>query len=338
MGRKRYVALAVAASGLILSSAVLADTKAGIDAWQVGDYMLAVREWQAPADAGDAEALFNLGQAHRLGKGTSQDLVKAEELFAKAAAKGHAPAADNYGLLLFHRGEKKKALPYLRAAADRGDARAQYLLGLAHFNADGVERDWPRAYALVNLARQQGLEAATTALQQMDRHMPADQREQGLALSRTMQGKGDAARPPQMAANSLPPRTVAPPPPTARTAPAPRADSMTTPKTSSPKLAAGTSARPIAPPKAAATKPAAAKPVATGPWRVQLGAFSQPANATAMWNRVKNRPELAGHPRIDSSAGAATRLQAGGFPSRAAAMEACARLKAGGFDCLPVSG
>ena len=45
----------------------LADVKAGVDAWSRGDYAAAVREWEAPAAAGDPDAMFNLGQAYRLG-------------------------------------------------------------------------------------------------------------------------------------------------------------------------------------------------------------------------------------------------------------------------------
>ena len=65
-------------------------------------------------------------------------------------------------MLLFQRGERAKALPYVSAASDRGDPRAQYLLGIANFNGDNVPKDWVRAYALVTLAQQQGLPQAAT--------------------------------------------------------------------------------------------------------------------------------------------------------------------------------
>jgi hypothetical protein len=57
-----------------------------------------------------------------------------------------------------------------------------------------------------------------------------------------------------------------------------------------------------------------------------------------MWARLKSRPELAGHPRLDVRTGAVIKLQAGGFVSQAAAQAACARLQAGGFTCLAVKG
>ena len=98
--------------------------------------------------------MFNLAQAYKWGRGVPQDFARAELLYAKAAQQGHLAAADNYGLLLFQRGQQAAAMPYIRAASDRGDARAQYLLGLAYFNAEFVGKDWVRAYALESLASQ----------------------------------------------------------------------------------------------------------------------------------------------------------------------------------------
>src|ERR1700748_2157104 len=74
-----------------------ASVKDGVDAWTRQDYAQAIQEWQAPAEHGDPDALFDLGQAYKLGRGVKPDLAKAEELFGQAAAKGHIPAADLYG-------------------------------------------------------------------------------------------------------------------------------------------------------------------------------------------------------------------------------------------------
>ena len=181
MGRNRLIALSLAGLGFALASPLLADTKAGVDAWTRGDFAAAVKHWQTEAARGDADAIFNLGQAYKLGKGVKQDLPQAEKLFGQAAAMGHLQASDNYGLLLFQRGERGQALPYLRSAADRGDPRAEYLLGIAHFNGELVPKDWVRAYALVSLARKQGLPQAAQALTQMDQYIPMEQRQQAIA-------------------------------------------------------------------------------------------------------------------------------------------------------------
>ncbi len=118
------------------ASSALADVRAGVDAWSRGDYTAAVAEWEGPAATGDADAMFNLGQAYRLGRGVVQDAVRAEELYKSAAERGHVQAADTYGLMLFQSGRREQALPYVQDAASRGDPRSQYLLGIAHFNGD----------------------------------------------------------------------------------------------------------------------------------------------------------------------------------------------------------
>ena len=66
--------------------------KAGIEAWQRGDDATAVAIWRPLADKGDADALFNLGQAYRMGRGVKLDLVKAQDLFERAARLSNGPA------------------------------------------------------------------------------------------------------------------------------------------------------------------------------------------------------------------------------------------------------
>lgn len=170
------------------------DVKAGVDAWSAGDYTGAISQWRPLADKGDPDALFNLAQAYKMGRGVPVDLERAKQLYGAAAAKGHVQAADNYGLLLFQDGEREKAMPYLEASAARGDPRAQYILGIAHFNGDFVTKDWVRAYALLTLAREAELPQATGALAQMDTHIPLDQRQEGVALARTLATQAAANR------------------------------------------------------------------------------------------------------------------------------------------------
>jgi TPR repeat protein len=179
----------VAATALLAAVAANADVKKGIAAWQHGDYPAAVHEWQPLADKGDPDAQFNLGQAYKVGHGVPKDPDKALALFKKAAAKGHVLAASFAGLMLFERGERVAAMPYLKSASDHGDARAQYVVGLAYFNGDLMPKDWVRAYALVSLANSAGLPQAATALAKMDTVVPLEQRKQGLALAAKLASK-----------------------------------------------------------------------------------------------------------------------------------------------------
>lgn len=342
----------------------LADVKDGVDAWERGDYANALREWRGPAEKGDPDALFNMAQAHKLGQGVPQDLAKAEDLFGQAAARGHLQAADYYGLLLFERGERELAMPFIRAAADRGEPRAQYLLGIAHFNGDGVPVDWVRAYALVSLARQAGVEQAIPALVEMDKYIPLNQRQQSVPLASSLAAQADAKRVRQLVAADLnSASTVSPAPVAASSPPKPGdgaspatagADYTSRPKgastspspaavapnanpapTKPPSPAKATIAPAAAPQPAKKPAPAPVKPAAGTNWKLQLGAFGVPGNAQALWRRLEKRPELAGHTAQFVKSGNLTLLQAGGFASRAEAQAACKKLGAAGFDCLP---
>lgn len=341
-----------AAAGLTVAQTALADVKAGVDAWARGDFPKAVAEWKGPADAGDPDAQFNLAQAYKLGRGVPRDFTRAETLYASAATKGHLQASDNYGLMLFQRGERAKAMPYIRAAAERGDARAQYIYGLAMFNADGVEKDWLRAYAYVSMAQQSGLPQATGALAQMDQHIAMADRQKAVVLAGKLAAETEARRARQVAAMDLGgmPGGAAVSDGGAGSGPLPTPNvraSSRSPSVAAVEKAASDAARvaaqPAAPAKPAATPPATRRAAATpprpasGPWRVQLGAFGVPGNADALWTRVKSRPELAGHGKLLVPAGKLTKLQAGGFASQADANAACARLKSGGFACVPTS-
>lgn len=352
-----------AGTAMMFALPALADVKAGVDAWSGGDYALAVKEWQGAADNGDADAQFNLAQAYRLGRGVPQDNAKAMALYKSAAAAGHPQAADHYGLMLFQSGDRKAALPYVEAAAGRGDPRAQYLLGIARFNGDLVAKDWVLAYALLTMANASGLPQAVPALAQMDEFVPLEQRQLGAGLAAKMQKEADARRAAQLAAAELgggagaasaqvgesgpkvPARieTVAAAPSSAASGSAAIAAAMRATGTESPTGAGADFARPAAR-QPVPVAPLAAKPRpvpvqadntgAAGPWRLQLGAFSVPGNAERLWNQLSGKPELAGKARITEPAGKLTKLLAGGYRTKAEADDACAALKRGGQGCL----
>lgn len=371
----RFFVFSLAAIAAAASAPSLADVKTGVDAWTAGDYASAIKQWEGPAARGDADAQFNLAQAYKWGRGVKQDLKKAELLYGKAAALGHMRASDEYGLLMFDRGERAMALPYVQTAANRGDPRAQYLLSIAHFNGDLVAKDWVRAYALMSLARTAGLPQASSGLQQMDGFIPLTQRQQAVALSQQISADTEATRNRQLASSDL---GVSAPPPSAVRPAAPvrpvvtpvrppqvavNQPSIETAVAAAERVAAGSTpntagadyARPAAktPPPAprqvavAVAPPAAVKsPVSAAPrsavaaapsgaWRLQFGAFGVAANADALWAKLKSRPEVAGHPRVNVAVGAVTKLQAGGY-SEEAARAACSKLAAAGFACVAV--
>ncbi|MBW8743230.1 MAG: sel1 repeat family protein [Sphingomonas sp.] len=130
---------------------------------------------QARAQAGDAEAQFQMGEAYRAGKGVAADQEAAIMWYRRATAQGHIRASEELGFALFAHGDRREAMPYIEKAAARGEARAFYLLGTAHFNGDYASRDWPLAYAQTERAAAAGLPAAQKNLEVMDHYLlPAD--------------------------------------------------------------------------------------------------------------------------------------------------------------------
>ena len=288
----------VALASIFLAAPASAQSvKAGIDAWQRGDYVSAVAIWRPLAEAGDADASFNMGQAYRLGRGVLVDLGTAQSWLERAALKGHVDAQTTLGLLLFQNGNQADGLKWLKGAAEEGDARAMLVYGTALYNGDGVPQDPVLGYAYVSRSAAQGLEPAKSTLAQMDEIMPIEQRKKGVALA--MQKAKTQAR-----AES---RSPAPP------------------KVQPPKTA-----------KTAAERRPQTVP-ASGAWRIQLGAFSQRSSADALFRKLAGSAPVAGRQKFLIAAGTVTRLQVGPYPSKAAAAAACSALSGKGQACFPVA-
>ncbi|MFL6740488.1 MAG: SPOR domain-containing protein [Sphingomicrobium sp.] len=306
----RYKCLAVSFGIALLAAPLSAQSVgAGIEAWQKADYATAVSIWRPLAEQGDADAQFNLGQAYRLGRGVPIDLGAAQIWFERAATKGHTDAQTTLGLLLFQNGNHTGALRWLKAASDKGEPRAMLVYGTALFNGDSVAQDPVQGYAYISRAAAQGLLAAKDTLGQLDRILPLEDRRKGTALALAM----------------------------VKSSPAP---------VSTPKPAANAPAKPAAtkparrvavhvaepPPKAVPKPPAQTASLASGKWRIQLGAFSQRSSAEALFRKLSGK--LGGRQAYYVPAGPVTRLQVGPFESKAAAAAACSAV---GQACFPVA-
>jgi cell division septation protein DedD len=302
--------------------------RAGVEAWQAGNFPLAIGNWRPLADRGDADAQYNIAQAYFLGRGVPQNSNLAEQWYERAARQGHEEAQANYGLLLFQNGRRREAMPWIEQAANRGDPRAQYVFGTALYNGDLIPADLPRAYAMMSRAAASGLPPAISQLAAMEPNISAEDRARGTQLAAALPA------PPTQMATVMPPRTPVvtqgrpsdaaemPPPPSRQ--PRPRPD----------RPPVQTATRPDRPPVQAAARPPAPAPAlaaAGGRWRIQLGAFSSEAGARAAWGAVRGR--LAGLQPFVVHAGAVFRLQAGPLASRAAADQACSRAHTA---CFPV--
>jgi len=289
-----------AATLAVPANAQQPNVKAGIDAWQSGDYATAINNWRPLAEKGDADAAFNLGQAYRLGRGVVINLGAAQTWLERAAKADHLDAQTTLGLLLFQNGNRAGGLRWLKVAAERGDPRAMLVYGTALYNGDGVTRDPVLAYAYVSRSAAQGLSPAKETLAEMDKVIPVDIRQKGVALAMEKAGVKPAVDKPVVTAKAAPAK------------PTPKAE---------PK-------KPIPAPIATA-----AITGGSGPWRIQLGAFGRRSSADALFRKLSGK--LGGKQAFYIAAGSVTRLQVGPYPTRAAAASACASL--GGQACFPVA-
>jgi TPR repeat protein len=356
---RRCLAGAILAANLALSPA-WADVKAGVDAWQKGNFTAAIAEWRPMAEQGDADAQFNMGQAYKLGRGVTADLKAAQTWYEKAALQDHEEAQANLGLIMFQNGEREGAMVWLRKAADRGDPRAEFVLATALFNGDNIEKDLPRAYALMSHAAAQGLLAATTSLSEMETVMPESDRQQGIRLARELLRK-EAERTAMAsqtspAAGSVPtPRDTAPKPratrsthlqaiagndrapaSSAKPAPGPVSTASAPQKPSTPKAEALASAAPVKSPVKPAASPSLTS--AQGRWRVQFGAYGSLDIARGQWSLLSKKiTALASLKPSYEPFGALTRLRVNSLNDRPSAEKLCSAAKAAGQACFAIA-
>jgi len=64
--------------------------------------------------------------------------------------------------------DKKEAVKWYRKAAEQGDAEAQFNLGRAFVNGEGVDKDKMEAVKWLRLAAEQGYEDAEEMLVRLD--------------------------------------------------------------------------------------------------------------------------------------------------------------------------
>lgn len=187
---------------LVASLPAWADTAAGLAAFRNKDYQKAYHEWKAAADAGQAEAQFDLGVLYAKGLGVSRDLPEAASWYRKAAEQGNAEAQFALGQM-YARGwgvprdiadairwmemassvdsdgpptdwltdegygieqDPEQAAYWYRQAADHGHPEAQYSLARLYASGKGVKKDEEQAERWVSASAGQGFAPAMADL------------------------------------------------------------------------------------------------------------------------------------------------------------------------------
>ena len=146
----------------VLSPAAVwsADLEKGLAAFAVGDYETAMAECLPLAEAGNADAMFCVGQMYANGFGVEINDELTLYWYGLAANNGHAEA--QYSLGVMHANgwgvymNDVPAAGYYHLSAMGGHVPAQLALGFCYKHGAGVDKDLQRAYMWFDIAAQGG--------------------------------------------------------------------------------------------------------------------------------------------------------------------------------------
>jgi len=133
-----------------------ADYQEGLDAFERGDSLTALKEFRALAESNDARGQYGMGVMHDVGEGVSQSSEEAAKWYRLAAGQGHADAQNNLGVM-YEEGEGvarnyEEAMRWYRKAAELGNKDAPNNIGVMYMTGVGVRRDFVKAYMWFSIA------------------------------------------------------------------------------------------------------------------------------------------------------------------------------------------
>ena len=128
------------------------------------DPVEAVKWWQKGAEAGIAEAQYNLGLCYENGTGVEKNPEEAVKWYHRAAEQGLAEAQSRFGNAYINGyGVDKnfeEAVKWYRKAVEQGLAVAQNSLGIQYWKGEGVEQNLEEAVKWFHRAAEQGYDWA----------------------------------------------------------------------------------------------------------------------------------------------------------------------------------
>ncbi len=154
--RSSLIAVLIASSAAALS----AELEKGLAAFNSGDYATAMAECLPLAEAGNADAMFCVGQMYANGFGVELNDELTLYWYGLAANNGHAEAQYNLGVMHANGwGVYMNDVPaagYYHLSAKGGHVPAQLALGFCYKHGAGVEKNLQNAYMWFDIAAQRG--------------------------------------------------------------------------------------------------------------------------------------------------------------------------------------
>lgn len=134
----------------------------GIQAFQRGDYETALKHLDPAAKAGDADAIYVLGQMYASGRGVKKD--------------------------------EKRAAEYFNDAAERGNADAQQSLGAALMLGEGIKQDMVEALKWFIISARAGNKGSAAYTQKVGRFLTRDMQREARTMALEWQKAHDAKK------------------------------------------------------------------------------------------------------------------------------------------------
>lgn len=167
--------LYITAAATVMTTPAIANTpNEAAKAWEEGRQADAVAIWSALGAKGDRDALYNLGQAARTGRGMAKDSAAAITFYRQALQAGHPKAGEVLGLMLFAVPEtKSEGLKLLERAAENGSPRANYALAITDLPTAEKRDDVQSVKDRLKIALSGGIDAAKEPLAAIEQKLVA---------------------------------------------------------------------------------------------------------------------------------------------------------------------
>jgi TPR repeat protein len=125
------------------------DLERGENAFQAGNYQLAMARLKPLAEHGDARSQWHVARMHDYGQGVKQDIGKAIPWYVLAADQGDADSQSRLGYL-YEKGigvtrDDKRAAEWHAKAAAQGNAYSEACLATMYRDGRGVAQDFQQA-------------------------------------------------------------------------------------------------------------------------------------------------------------------------------------------------
>jgi TPR repeat protein len=153
----------------ILSNPALGGLEEGVAAYQAGDLPLAVKEFRTAAEAGNADAQFNMALMYERGIGVGKDEQESVVWYRKSAEQGNSNA--QFNLAVMYENGRGTAVDYYQAnqwyrkAAVQGDGLAIGNLGMLYIRGQGVKPNKVAGLALLLVSVELDSSTGNTARQ-----------------------------------------------------------------------------------------------------------------------------------------------------------------------------